>query len=48
MKKILFGLLDILGTIIIICLPVIISGIVIVTGILTYLSYKLIKNPKKA
>ena len=43
MKKILFGLADILGTIIIMGLPILMSAIIISAVILTFTGYKLIK-----
>jgi len=47
MKKILFGLFDILGTIIILCLPTIIGTVVVIAGILIFIGNKLIKIPKR-
>ena len=47
-KKILFGLADILGTIIIMVLPMLMSTVIIIATILTFIGYKLIKKSKRS
>ena len=48
MKKILFGLVDILVTIIIICLPTVVGLVAVIVGILVLIGNALITKMKKS